>query len=128
MASRESGFLEWPGAQAVRGHLIDIAMQSQVRITQDERTEWRFDLDHLPAMGNAEARAWLDEQFVALDCEPLRPTGKLLLADKVMVVARDAGPQRLSDPEWGPTFARAAAATLGKPIIHVDLASMTLAF
>ena len=103
-------------------------MQSEVRVIQDERTEWRFDLDPAAPMGNAEARDWLDAQFTQLGSEPLRPTGKLLLADKVLVVARDAGPRRLADPEWGLTFARAAAATLGKPVIHVDLTAMTLAF
>ncbi|ARU06415.1 hypothetical protein CCO03_18680 [Comamonas serinivorans] len=103
-------------------------MQSLVRITQDEHTEWRFELDHLPAMANAEARAWLDAQFTALDCEPLRPTGKLLLVDKVLVVARDAGARRLDDPEWGPTFARAASATLGRPLVHIDLAAMTVSY
>ena len=102
-------------------------MHSQVRITQDEH-EWRHELDHVPPMSNAEGRAWLDEQFIAFESEPLRPTGKLLLADKVLIVARDAGPRRLADPEWGLTFARAAAATLGKPVIHVDLTAMTLAF
>ena len=103
-------------------------MHSEVSVSWGEAAIYRFDLEEQPPMTHEAARAWLDEQFVALDCEPLRPTGKLLLADKVMVVARDAGPQRLSDPEWGSTFARAAAATLGKPIIHMDLASMTLAF
>ena len=102
-------------------------MHSLVRITQDD-TEWHFELDHLPPMSNAEGRAWLDEQFVAFESEPLRPTGKLLLADKVLVVARDAGPQRLNDPAWGQTFARAAVATLGKPSVHIDLMAMTLAF
>jgi hypothetical protein len=102
-------------------------MHSQVRITQDD-TEWQFELDRLPPMSNAEGRAWLDQQFIAFESEPLRPTGKLLLADKVLVVARDAGPRRLNDPEWGQTFARATVATLGKPVVHVDLSAMTLAF
>ena len=33
------------------------------------------------------ARWWLDDQFIQMGCEPLRPTGKLLTADKVVVVA-----------------------------------------
>jgi hypothetical protein len=102
-------------------------MQSQVSVRQDERTEWRFDLGQLPPMDNAEARAWLDEQFLALECEPLRPTGKLLLVDKVLVVARDAG-RRLDDPEWGPRFARAASAVLGRPLVHIDLAAMSVSY
>ena len=38
------------------------------------------------------ARRWLDEQFLAFDCEPLRPTGKVLTADKVLALASAAGP------------------------------------
>ena len=102
-------------------------MQSQVSIRQDEHTEWRFDLGQLPPMDNAEARAWLDEQFLTLECEPLRPTGKLLLLDKVLVVARDAG-RRLDDLEWGPRFARAASAVLGRPLVHIDLAAMSVSY
>ena len=103
-------------------------MQSEVRVVQDERTEWRFELDHLPPMGNAEARDWLDAQFVQLGSEPLRPTGKLLLADKVLVVARDAGPRLLDDAAWGPQFARAASAALGKPVVCVDLGAMAVSY
>lgn len=103
-------------------------MQSQVRVTQDEVTEWRFDLDQLPAMDKAQARDWLDAQFIALGSEPLRPTGKLLLVDKVLVIARDAGPRLLGDAEWGSNFARAASATLGRPTVHIDLAAMTVAY
>jgi len=91
-------------------------MQSEVRVIQDERTEWRFDLDRAAPMSSTEARSWLDAQFTQLGSAPLRPTGKLLLADKVLVVARDGGPRLLNDPDWGLNFARAASAALGKPV------------
>ena len=68
-------------------------MQSQVSVVQDEQTEWVFALDAAMPMTNAEGRDWLDGQFVQLGSEPLRPTGKLLLADKVLVVARDLAAQ-----------------------------------
>ncbi len=50
----------------------------------------------------------------AWECEPLRPTGKLLLADKVVVVARAAGAGLLADAGWGPKFAQAAARGAGQ--------------
>ena len=103
-------------------------MQSEVRGIQDERTEWRFDLDPAAPMGNAEARDWLDAQFTQLGSEPLRPTGKLLLADKVLVVARDAGPRLLNDPQWSREFARAASAALDKPVVRIDLGAMTVSY
>lgn len=103
-------------------------MQSEVRVIQDQRTEWRFELDHQPPMDAGDARQWLDQEFIRLGAEPLRPTGKLLMADKVLVVAREAGARLLSDPEWGTQFARAAAAALGKPVVQVDLAGMAISF
>ena len=103
-------------------------MRSEIRVVADNGQEFKFDLDQATPLTPQAGREWLDAEFTRLECEPLRPTGKLLLADKVLVVARDAGPRRLADPEWGLTFARAAAATLGKPVIHVDLTAMTLAF
>ena len=103
-------------------------MQSEVRVIQDERTEWRFDLDHAAPMDNAQARAWLDTQFTQLGGEPLRPTGKLLLADKVLVVAQAGGAELLADPVWGKAFARAASAALAKPVITVDLSTMSVSY
>ena len=79
-------------------------------------------------MTAAEGRDWLDAQYIELGCEPLRPTGKLLLADKVLVVARDAGPARLNDPQWGAQFARAASAALARPVLTVDIAAMSVAY
>lgn len=68
-----------------------------------------------------EARRWLDEQFVAYDCEPLRSLGKVLTADKVVVLARAIGLQALqADEALRTAFARAAAGALGREDIHVD--------
>lgn len=103
-------------------------MQSEVRVTQDERTEWCFKLDGLPPLDRQQARDWLDQQFVQLECTPLRPGGKVLMADKIMTVAREAGPALLGNADWGQAFARAASAALGKPVVRIDLASMTVSF
>jgi hypothetical protein len=103
-------------------------MRSEVCVTQDERTEWRFELDHAAPMNSVEARDWLDAQFVELGCEPLRASGKLLLVDKVLVVARDAGARLLNDADWGGQFARAARAVLDRPVVRIDLRAMTVSY
>jgi hypothetical protein len=103
-------------------------MRSEVCVTQDERTEWRFEPDLAVPMSGAEARDWLDAQFTRLGSEPLRPSGKLLLADKVLVVARDAGPGLLSDAAWGRQFARAASVALDRPVVRIDLRAMTVSY
>ena len=53
---------------------------------------------------------------------------KLLLADKVVVVARAAGAGLLADAAWGPQFAQAAAAALGKPVALIDVPAMSVSF
>ena len=103
-------------------------MRKDVRVLVDERQEFTFDLVGDEPMAADAARQWLDEQFTQMDCEPLRATGKLLLADKVLVVARDAGPRLLNDAAWGTQFARAASAVLGKPVVVVDLSSMAISY
>lgn len=103
-------------------------MISEVIVQLSADQQFRADVDRLPPMGNEAARRWLDEQFTALDCEPLRPSGKVLLADKVLVVAREAGARRLGDAEWFESYARAAHAVLGRPVITVDVAALTVSY
>ncbi|HWI82738.1 hypothetical protein [Ramlibacter sp.] len=103
-------------------------MRSEVTVTFKDAAPLRMDLDKEAAMAPDAARAWLDRQFTDMGCEPLRPTGKVLTADKVVVVAQAAGPARFADPLWAQNFARAASAALGKPVVHVDVPSLTIGY
>ena len=103
-------------------------MHSQVSVTLSPQHEYRFDLEGKPPMANEEGRRWLDEQFMHLDCEPLRASGKVLTADKVLTVARAAGAPLLSDPVWSLDFARAASAALAKAVVRVDVPSMAISY
>jgi len=103
-------------------------MLSSVRVVIDPQTDFRFDLDEVQPMPHEAARVWLDEQFTALDCEPLRASGKVLTADKVLVVAQAAGARLLGDAAWGGEFARATSAALAKPVVTVDLSTMSISF
>ncbi len=103
-------------------------MRSAVRVVIDAHQEFKFDLEEVQPMPHDVARGWLDEQFTTLDCEPLRASGKVLTADKVLVVAQAAGVKLLGDPAWGAEFARAASAALAKPVVTVDLPSMSLSY
>ena len=70
-----------------------------------------------------EARRWLDTQFLAFDCEPLRPTGKVLTADKVLALATAAGARHFAQqPDWAQAFARATLGALGRQVVTVDVA------
>lgn len=75
------------------------------------------------------ARQWLDDQFLAHDCAPLRPTGKVLIADKVMALASAAGAAQFQrDADWAQAFARAVLGALGRPVVTVDVAGGTISY
>ncbi|MEY4979548.1 MAG: hypothetical protein RLZZ352_1818 [Pseudomonadota bacterium] len=106
-------------------------MRSHVTVTWGEPRSYRFDLEEVQPMPHEAARLWLDEQFVALQCEPIRATGKVLTADKVLCVAQGAGEARFRDAEhqdWALNFAKAASAALAKPVVVVDVQDMNLAY
>ena len=79
-------------------------MRSEVTVTFEGTAPVRIDLNKVQPMSQDVARAWLDQQFIELDCDPLRPTGKVLTADKVVVVAEAAGAAKLADQKWAQEF------------------------
>lgn len=82
-----------------------------------------------PEMPSFEARQWLDEQFVAQECEPVRSTGKVLTADKVMALAQTVPAAKFTeDAAWSQAFARATLAALGRPLVTVDLHANTISY
>jgi hypothetical protein len=94
--------------------LVQFDDQTQVQITVDG--------DDLPAADAA--RAWLDGEFTRLECEPLRPSGKLLTADKLLALALEAGRSGFEDPAWRQAFGRAVAGQLQRPTVTIDLRTM----
>ena len=106
-------------------------MRSEVTVSWSDQATHRFDLDEVQPMTHEAARAWLDEQFVAMECEPIRATGKVLIADKVVAVAMGAGVDRFAQPEhaeWAQAYARAVSAALAKPVVRVDVATLTIGY
>ena len=55
-------------------------MRSQILVFLDKGVEFHFHVEEGPPMAHDVARAWLDAQFTALECEPLRASGKVLTA------------------------------------------------
>ena len=103
-------------------------MHSVVTVSLGQSQEFRFELDGVAPMAHEEARLWLDGEFTAMECEPLRASGKVLLADKVLTVALAAGTALFNDPVWSRDFARAASAALAKPVVRVDVPAMAVSF
>ena len=85
-------------------------MRSEVKIVFSDGAVSILDVLSRPVMTSPEGRQWLDQQFVDLDCEPIRASGKVLIADKVLVVASTAGPSMFANANWAAYFAQATLA------------------
>jgi len=91
-------------------------MRSEVIVRFAIDQDFPIPLGVADTMASEVARRWLDEQFVANDCEPLRASGKVLTADKLLAIAASVGPQRFAnDAEFRRGYARAAVAALWPP-------------
>jgi hypothetical protein len=105
-------------------------MRADVSILYDARRAVHLVAQVDPsAEGTARARAWFDSNWEALGCEPLRPSGKVLLLDKILGVADALGYELLAaDTSRAQEFAHHAALALGRPRITVDLPGLTVGY
>ena len=56
-------------------------MHSEVVVTLGPQQEFHLSLAGVDALDHEQARRWLDDEFMRLECEPLRASGKVLLAE-----------------------------------------------
>lgn len=103
-------------------------MEKQIIVVLDKGVELTFHVPAGIALTHEAARAWLDQQFTTLECEPLRASGKVLTADKILVVTQAAGAALLGDAKWAGEYVAAVSAALGKPMIRVDVPSMAITY
>ena len=103
-------------------------MESVVIVKFGPEQETRVTVQDMSPMSHEEGRRWLDEQFQAFECEPQRASGKVLIADKVLAIARAAGHAQFSNEAWAREFARAASAALSRSFITVDVAAALVGF
>lgn len=76
----------------------------------------------LKRMDQGQARAWLLEEFQALECIPTNPTGKILVLDMILQVAQYSGEDRFeNDAEWAKTYGIAVVVALERPAVRVDV-------
>lgn len=79
------------------------------------------------ATAQARARDWLDRTYAEFGCEPIRPTGKVLLLDKILGIADAAGEKRFQqESEWGRLYAQAVSSALDRTGVHVDVEGRTV--
>ena len=100
-----------------------------VSFGQDTEFEYTIPVAELAAISPESARQWFDREFVALECDVPSPIGKILIADRVLSVAKYSGARRFrTDPAWGDLYARHTAALLGRDSVRVDLVNDVLGF
>jgi len=105
-------------------------MRSDVTVIFDTRHKVDLAVDVTPSpQAASDARDWFEAAWDTLGCEPLRPSGKVLLLDKIMGVAGALGYDVLSsDAKESQEFAQHAALALDKSRITVDLPGLTVGY
>jgi hypothetical protein len=105
------------------------AMHHELIVSFGKQPEHELRVSADTTMAADEARRWLDDQFIAFDCEPLRASGKVLVADKLLAVAAAAGQATFAgQPDWARAFAAAAGAATGRPTVKLDLVTTAISF
>ncbi len=93
-----------------------------VLFSPDKEYEFMLHDGDVEGMDREQARAWLFEEFQELECVPSSPSGKVLLVDMILSVARYAEEARFQEnDEWAKNYARAVAAALRRSVIKVDV-------
>ena len=95
----------------------------------DDRAAGLLNADLGLGRAQSHGHTHLDPRAQGPDCEPLRASGKVLIADKVLVLAGTVGEARFaSDAAWARAFAHATVAALGRPVVQVNVAAGTLSY
>ncbi|AHV92067.1 hypothetical protein [Bordetella holmesii] len=105
-------------------------MRSDVTVIFDARRSVDLSVQVEPSGPAAlAARDWFDSAWELMGCEPLRPSGKVLLLDKIMGVADALGYDTLSsDAKEAEEFARNAALALERARVIVDLPGLSIGY
>jgi len=76
-----------------------------------------------------EARRWMDTTWEDMGCEPVRPSGKVLVLDKILGVTEAYGFTALSeDAAIANDLAEKIAMLLGKTSITVDMPGLRVGY
>lgn len=75
------------------------------------------------------AMDWLDEEYRAAELEPTNPMGKLLLADKLLQLAKSRPAAEFAQPSaWATEFARCVSAVMQRPVVRLDLKNHVIGY
>lgn len=106
-------------------------MLYHVVVSFGRNKDYRFEFSEadLAESSPEEARRWFDKEFTELKCEVTSPTGKVLIIDKILNIARNGGEQRfINGKSWATQFARYTAQALGRDTVRVDVEGLTIGY
>jgi hypothetical protein len=106
-------------------------MSRHVIVSFGQGSEFEFNIPaaEVAALSTDAARQWFDREFIELECDVPSPIGKILMADRVLSVAKYSGAQRFRDDrDWAEQFARNAAVMLGRDLVRVDVPNYTVGY
>jgi hypothetical protein len=79
------------------------------------------------AAAQVRAREWLERTYDEFGCVPTRPTGKVLLLDRILGIADAAGEKHFQrNPEWGNLYAQAVSSALDRIAVQVNVEERTV--
>ncbi len=94
-----------------------------------ERYEFELHAADLAGMDAHKAQEWLGQEFESAGCVPTNPVGKLLLADKILCLAKTQKETAYAEPTpWVKSFVLAAAASIGRTVLTIDLCNHSLGY
>ncbi len=98
-----------------------------VKLGKGREYEFRLHERDLAGATPQSARRWFEQQFADMGCVPTNPTGKTLLVDLIVGVARAIGDKPFQGGEGlARDFARNAIAVLQKPAVTIDVESLSV--
>lgn len=106
-------------------------MQHHVIVSFGKHAEFdfKFATNELAGRSSDEARQWFAHEFAQLECDVASPTGKVLIVDRILSVAKYAGEGRFREQApWAEQFARHTATLLGRELIRVDVPSYAIGY
>ena len=97
-------------------------MQYEVALRFNATQQISIVINKQKVLSCEQAKQWLESQCVQLKAAPLRDTGPMRTADKIIAVALAAGQQRyISDVEFTHSYAGAAAGILACASLKIDV-------
>lgn len=106
-----------------------MASHVAVVFADGQRVDYELSDAEVARFDRVTAHEWLGEQFEIAGCVPSNPVGKLLMADRIVGLAKEQSRRDFDPPTpWLKDFLAATAAALQTPVVTIDLGSDSIGY